>query len=606
MDFVALLNDSDIVTHRDDKQVVAKIKLVFSDVAIRHTMKNDEYKMCVFASGDIQCHAALNPPDALTLLHTNVCVFPDTVLCLRLEPHPPRFIHFWLYRTSDDSDTNLRVQLLVGCGRVSTGSLLASSSSSHVDLLDTDEEKQCAFNVSIDQSYNQESVAQLTSSHHACIIPNKRDISADIIRRSDQAYSTLTHDDMQYFVYVETPTGRLPLVSFPLLVTCLKVDESKAETMLLLLMKVACVQLNIEEEVYMLNNVKAANVIGEMATLITRALLYVPDASRGGEGDRETITDQWARLGCFPDLGLVGFDCEDGAEQVLEILHVLKYAKLKDLSLRKLQNVMKRYTPFLAVGQLRISKDEIVAHAFVIVLDTHYVDYLVAIRDGSSQTAVAVNLWPPMLIESTNYTQSVWSRDSSDDEFREHIDRYLTEQMFFDCFEDGNRKKWEFLIRVRTPVTIINRQNAYPPLSALLTADYQNGNKLIHFLCTKNGSQNRVGLDIADLMSYNMQVKVKEAINITPEEIRILKDTLSELPPSRFPEPPQQDAENESKSERYMYCFNMRKIDYDKYEKEITYATDRFVKQMKLKQPPRISHVRLTTSNVQLTSIFFF
>lgn len=591
------LNDSDIVIVRDSKPVVIKLQLTI-EVKLLNTRKKDQWKLCVYASGDIQTYSALNPDaiplDLLAGLYEHQKFAKVTIpFCMKIDPRAPKKLHFWLYCTEEHPQTKLRVQLLMCWGTIDTEELVNTSTPALCLLYDSEEHAPARVKVGVSPN---ESLNRLTFQAEQL---NQQEWDR-FIDRIDTTYNKFSYDPYQYFAYTNTPAGKLPLICFPLLVTMLKVDSESAEQTMLNLMQIAKFHVPPNSKHY------ESKVIGEMCTLITRSLVYTSDQIRpdneSDDGGEDTVTDQWVRLGCFPDLGLAGYDCEDGSECVMEVLHVLKYGNFKDSELVKLQNVMKKYTPMLAVCKLRTGQGQVVPHAAVIALDTRWVDTLVTKTELSSND---IDLLPVMMIESTYYTESVWSSSTLN---KEGVRRYTKEQSIFEFL--SNDDIWKLVIKCKTPAHVTYALDMYPSVTALLTADYHDpGTRAqhpLHLLLYESRSSTQLGVNAESISMYHPDLTSTEAITFTADELQDLKTlALAELPPSKFPSVSTVSTFPELASPATLeYSFQMRRLEFDKYREQLEQAIEQFSNKVGLRST--IKHWKLTNNGAELTCIYFF
>jgi len=618
MDFVSQLNDARVCIVRNGKQVVSKLQVCVS-LQITYPRRGDAWKLCTFAGGENQCYTALNPPASVVVSPTEKLCFS---LCFSTEPVPPDFVHFWLYRTSKDAHVHVPVQVLVGCGYVDLVQMLKREV--EVQLVDANDATQATLKVTFNREYNAADIDTLLR-----ILPSTgadphwmQPMFDRMIEYASELYARVRYDSLQYFVYTETPVGRLPLLCFPLLVTQVKVDAAAADHTLMQYARVAALHLNMSsDDIAGCDDTQCAQVIGEICTLAFRALVYISDESRAfnvpeNKEDEEeasgTLTDQWVRIGCFPDLGLAGYDCEDGAEFALEMFHVLKYGKFTSSALRRIQRLARQYTPMLVVSKLTVG-NEAVPHAIAAALDTRYVRRLA--EGASMEPTSASRMLPAMLFETTNYTESVWTRNNilgvEIDHARKRVEESVTHtdvhNRFYACFTDHDRSgKWRSMIKCKTQVVDIVKQNIYPSFTALLTADYHDAQgqyRLLHMICMTE--QRVVGVLPQDLLTYSSLVRVATVRPLLSGELQRLQRLVGELPPSQFPTVPDDVAPPMPAVDApHKYIFNMRTLDYEANQVQVDKAVHRFATHTKT--ACNMQHIVLAESgHMQLTILAF-
>jgi hypothetical protein len=353
---------------------------------------------------------------------------------------------------------------------------------------------------------------------------------AQLIARSQAVYDTqLRPDPMQYFVYVDSPVGRMPMLAFAVLATEIALP-SHAEAFFERLYSLA-VMHEPEDDIELLN---------EIFTLPLRALLYQPDQERVTQTETED-SDQWTRLSCFPDLALAAFDCEDGSEFVLELMSVFQRLEFRSPRLRQLQLLFNRYQPCMAIGQLRSSSStDCVPHAFVVCLDNAFFD-----------EERKESLRPAWVVESTNYAAATWTRPSSSSA----LARYKASEQLLARIR-GSETRNRALLKTKTPMTLAKEQHMYRSLTALLVV-FRNGDaKHLVMKTTRNGKG--VGIELDQLLTYQAVESVC-VLELKGEELQAMKESFRQLPRAEFP----QAATEPIKTTTKQILCNLRQVDYE-------------------------------------------
>lgn len=393
---------------------------------------------------------------------------------------------------------------------------------------------------------------------------DSKDKFAHWIRQSQLVYTkTLRYNDSQFYVYVDTPVGRMPMLSFPLLAT--RIKSSDPEPLLWRLYQLA--------RMHGIDKDDEGELLAEMCTMMLRAMLYLPDTVRGDDG-KEHVTDQWSRLLCFPELELAGYDCEDGSELVLEILHVLKTAaKLTHPELQRLQKLLRDvYVPFLALGQLKTEGIECVPHAFVVLLDRAYAGFLL-----KGDEVYEHDLHSSIVIESTNYTESVWNNTQRHRaRYSNPVDKLLDQQ-----------SNLETVLKTKTPMEVTKRDNMYQSLTALMTAEFVEG-EVGHWVMTSS-QNNKVGVALKDLMDYSTKkIKARPLLVLDKDRTKELHNALNKLPPSTWPTASKAELEYPKLGRRIVA--DMRQVDYEQVKSELPSKFD-------------VIHNAITSDGLELTSL---
>lgn len=139
----------------------------------------------------------------------------------------------------------------------------------------------------------------------------------------------------------------------------------------------------------------------DLSTTRLWALAYQTDTSLGGR-----IIDDWAHIAETPDAAVAVYDCEDGTFAILSVLASLQHFAPTPHAgwLERLADLERNYVFVQALGRMR-SGDTVVWHSYVLGLDRASVWKALKASDADEPA------WPSVLIESTQYTTSLWRYD---------------------------------------------------------------------------------------------------------------------------------------------------------------------------------------------------
>lgn len=410
---------------------------------------HERYKLFVFASRDVHDDSAYNPVFELAADE-----WAETAFLLRNKPTLPEFLQCWLFADSEDED-GIKTQTLLAWNRVRPQQLMRNEPYS-LPMHDVEHRLQADLELQLKNTPS----SWLPAPSHS-----RRQIEEQMKAYMDQvntAYDEHERNDEAYFVYVDTPIGRLPVLSYVVLACQIRQHNEKALRWLEYLLEISACRLHTTADDLLNRPDEWGELIAEMALWQIRARVYTPDWVRVA-GDKKVGGDQWARLGCFPDPGLSCGDCEDFSELVLEFVHVFKYCKLGERAsplLQLLQRRLRQYTPFMAIGQLK-SGPGYVCHAYVILLDSRWVQNTV---DQIVHPSMA-NVLPALVIEGTAYTESTWSKDTLKMQ-AEKVRQHQLAQGIMECpTAQSNPERWERILKCKTPAAIVNLERQYGQVS---------------------------------------------------------------------------------------------------------------------------------------------
>lgn len=407
--------------------------------------------------------------------------------------------HLWLYVNTRDPNDGILTQLCLAWSYTEIQFGLKPNY-----LIDVRGKEQAIVRINSNSSLN----AAPHSSSSRLIVSG----ASDKIRSSVYAaYESVRYEMDQFFVDVKTGAMDMPLITFPILATQIRYENSLAVDWFNQLLVVAKSELGISRIDETTTNNLCCELIGEIVTLPQRCQIFVNDYARERQGHgtgkiKKVPCDQWSRLNCYPNPELAGYDCEDGAHSVLEYLWVIKKMKIPNKKTNKelirLQQIVAQYTAFLAIGKIKV-KNNYVPHAFVVML--------------AKQTG-----FTGLVIEPTNYMQSVWANESILPATNfEAAQKWLN--------DDTNKR----LLHCKADHESIINSKLYGDVAALLTASDE---EAVHILCIDHVSH-RVGVSLDDLMTGAENIEFQTAASLNRNEILSILQEAAGLPQSQLPLP---------------------------------------------------------------------
>ena len=283
------------------------------------------------------------------------------------------------------------------------------------------------------------------------------------------------------------------------------------------------------------SDVRKGDWLAETCTIYFRMLMYTHDTVRIGDKKyARTIdeeSDQWSRLNFFPSDGYTGFDCEDGAEWILELLYLLMNGTFVNPNIKAMQAFAKQYVPFFTLGFLHSRSvhglQEYVPHAYVCLLDRDYV-----MAQGANAVAGAYK--PAIVLESTTYTEGTWAVDRVHrNDFSEVARRekmgYIAKTAFIDNFDDGEKKrKWRKSSKTIASVPLITSQRMYG--SVWMLASTQLPGDVSKQIYLVNDATNALSVDPVDLFTYQSNVKFVDVVTVEKAKYPMFDALLRESP----------------------------------------------------------------------------
>ncbi len=560
----------------------------------------EKYKLFVFASRDVHDDSAYNP--VVLLEHDH---WVETPFLLRNKPTLPEFVHLWLFVDGVD-DNGIDVQSLLAWGRCRPLDLLKSH---QLELKDIEGRAQAVLDLQILNAPRQLQPSPASSLSNSSIESRVQ----SYLDQVSAVYERFERNDDAYFVYVDTPVGRLPVLSYAVLACQIRQNNDKAVQWLEYLVRITSIRFQRKPDELTRLPELWGELIAEMALWQVRARIYTLDSVRVSS-NKKLGSDQWTRIGCFPDAALACGDCEDFSELVLEFLHVFKYCTLPLESsglLKLLQKQLRQYTPFMAIGQLKAGS-AYTCHAYVVLLDTRWVENRIDKIQYSQHQGC---LLPSIVIEGTAYTESTWTQKT----LRTHseVTRHLHHlQSITDCpTAQGCTEKWERMIKYRTPAAVVNLEHHYGQVFILMTADYTNPycnetealQLLVKRSAQDRASLPRLGCNHSSVALYDSCVRLECALRLNARELEQLNLYMKDLPFSKFQDAPLSQSYLPRLHDRdhVTYSFDMRLVDYKQNKRELKQMFREF--QRSLQTDSRISITKVAVSrslaliNVQIT-----
>jgi hypothetical protein len=273
-----------------------------------------------------------------------------------------------------------------------------------------------------------------------------------------------------------------------------------------------------------------------MFTVYFRGQLYCRDETRDYIRNNKE-TDSWDNLNSYPADGTTGFDCEDGAQWVIEMLYLLKHGDFTDVNLKLMQRFYAdNYIAFFTLGELQsIIKDEqgrpsegLVAHAYVCLLDKNFV------------LGVKTSYNPAIIIESTTFLQGCQDPCKliqSSKDFDDAVDWHFEKQQYFTFPGIKDKEsKWRRVCKIRITPPVMTEKKMYGDVWNLACPDMPDGSAVYYALRTTG----KFGVNYASLYSYDQSVQLCVVLSVPKEEQYKLNEINRETPLSRIPMTPKE------------------------------------------------------------------
>lgn len=468
-----------------------KIPLSFSLTRVLYPVPKEKYYLSVFVGGETPSNFEIPALNQIITKSFHCNSIAD--------------LQFWLYTTNEEDHFVTQTLLAWNSSPINTTT---------VSLIDIKKQVQATLTI---QNYN---------ARHPFTVDSRDNDNLSIDRMIQDTQDMYSHytfvPSLQAFYRIKSPCGNLPIISFPMLASFVE-PQSDSEQL-------------FEVWYQYCNQYQGMECVSEMVTLIVRNLIYRYDTIRGKRKKKRNV-DQWVRLGCFPSLKDAGYDCEDAAEYILELLTLFGKVKFKAANspLQQLQELyISNYTPFLALGQLNLNPGY-TAHAFVVLLDKRY-------PENGFKTNRRYH--PAVVIEPTSYTESVWSNTED-----HTTTTFLKAQQLF----EGKPEFWTSMIHNKMPVSEVKRQNMYGPLTALISKEK-------HYLLIQDKN---IGVEFNRVIEYQSGFHY-ESLKLNLDVIQ--QKITNSLPLSTIPSAPSSSSFSFSSSKIQYF---IREQDYNRYKIEI-------------------------------------
>lgn len=179
----------------------------------------------------------------------------------------------------------------------------------------------------------------------------------------------------------------------------------------------------------------------DLVALPSLAWVYRADMSPQG-----TPNDSWNSIWSSPNPSKAAFDCEDGARACLELFHVIQHLVLSESAshgLRAIQQLARRYTPYLAIVELKAAAG----------YDRHCMLVLLSPTE------------PSITVESTAYASGVWRAVKGP---VRPVDARVP--------MDETR-------RIRIPISVVRQTRMYGRILSLFTSSLKSGTRSEFVVC---------------------------------------------------------------------------------------------------------------------------
>jgi hypothetical protein len=384
------------------------------------------------------------------------------------------------------------------------------------------------------------------------------DIDNRLVDALPAIYDSMKYDkDTQSFYTFNTYIGVLPIICFPILATA-KHTPSNNLPLLLHLLRLSCASLQLEMRDVassQLEDNDMGELLCEMLSWIPRCILYVADFDRGKR--RKLFNDVWWRPGSAPRLGVVGGDCEDLTELVLELVCQIQQLSspaeansnsnpsVESRALATVREFAQNYTPFMSLGTL-LEGDTYLPHAHPVLLDRRYVRDL--ITPSASSSSSKVDYFRTLTVEPTNYLSGVWDEavfDSMEDK-KDSMPEFSRGELFF-ARQHENEDLFRRLLRSRIPSLAFQQNKVYGTCTVLLTASYYppdtnpstnpTARSALHLVLYHTSLDGMVmGVPTEDVLLYRCtSANVKLHAQLEYKYIQHILNVTRDLPPSYLP-----------------------------------------------------------------------
>lgn len=515
-----LPTDNSVETYACDIECVLTVE---NGIKGKHTLT-------FFGTRDAHSHGGMNTKIVFDKFNGNVSQPSQGQLYITLCPKPPAYISIcWFCDMTEKTNV---VQRLIAWGTIEPSRLSrAGSNTAEVRLFNSDSEIQGYVSLSI--------LSSIGNIERAALNKQPLDPTRDAQRCYDQLDEDIERhyqrhqrrmDD--YFHYSVTPMGHIPLISYVYNTTLLKVHRHKRQyqtyfwNALQYAKDYLCVE-RLDPE----NTTQMSDVLAEILTIHMRCLTYCEDVTYVC-GER-CQTDSWVILSSFPNFKLAAYDCEDGSQNVLEMIHCFRTAEFDkeyQWELCLLQTHLSRYASFFTIGEIYVN-GHVESHVFVVLLDSTFSP---STKDNGFQSESYHEnkqpFAPAILLESTGHCAGVW-REGLNDEAQ------------IESFDEGEKKcrcvVGNAEVHNREPVSVLKRKGKYRRIITMLSADScsknTGGQGAVHYLCVD--ATNMIGVNTEEVLLYKRTWYWDEVTRFdTEQQMRMMQGTLYRQPHSTFPE----------------------------------------------------------------------
>lgn len=547
-----------------------KIRCMTLSASVNVHNADTAYKYCVsmYGPSDIQPSGAANyfadliPSNEHTKTYTcelkHAISETSTVL--------PCAFHVDLFKTGPDPEMHLDVTLQVGHGELS--------------LVELRDGGKCKVSI---KSIEKVEVATLTiqagalntetnAVFRAMISNTPSDIKGTVqtmARNCTNAFDVLTKMGFtgvaaDRFDCYNTYHGKYPVVAFPYISRLVRVDKQDSERWLLHLMKLAgCMYGRRINEFASLSDDVKGDWLSEMCTIYFRGQAYCHDTAVVNSCGKEAETDTWTQMNSFPADAKRGYDCEDGALWILELLYVLRKGEFSSEYLHQMQQFYSAYTPFFTLGTLH-SRDKdgavvYVDHAYVCLLDNRFAPNSIV----GGEKSIDIKYAAPIICESTAYTKGTWSsnRIRVKGGVEKMMDAYAAGQSVFMsprlAYADA---KWKRICKQRAEMEIVTSEKVYGKVYSIVSPDMPDGS-VVHYTVVDN-ERKKASIDVNLFYTYR-SVKLHPVYTAkTPEEFSQLNAAIREMPRSKLPKCPPASKCVYPVVQNHATRFVMRGLDY--------------------------------------------
>lgn len=317
-------------------------------------------------------------------------------------------------------------------------------------------------------------------------------------------------------------------------------------------------------------------VVGELFTMPMKGMIYTHDKCFSEKVLHDE--DQWISAFSIALLQIAAFDCEDGTIAVMQLVHAFNKATFENQELSYIQRVLKStYAVCLFLGQLKVD-DSYVYHAYPVFLDKQW------FNDTKQKD---IRLCPTLVLESTNYTASVFSKKqlakhhlgemysaadmafvdaekpptetpSKNEKKDESVGSWLVNKLKPTPSINVVEEKYRLAMHLKAPVCLIKKAEVYGLVHTIYTceSDRCTGDtrlSVYHPVLTEQTSNNKdavvVGVDNALIFENNKkQVTLKHCVDVTTKDLMDMEVLLYKTAPIVLPNLPAKQTKDTPKA----------------------------------------------------------